>query len=337
MIDSNELAKKVRIHKHNYAGEFGNVAVDPIASLVDELIANPEAFSKSERSEILEGYCRALQIQGIYGILGYDLNEQLAIVKEKMVPDIQKNCQLLNEIVSKERYFASPYLLEIINWANSYAADLCSKLNNIENDDKGEAKVIPIMSIVEKEFEDDQKIRARKGLSSFECFFNGRDCSNTMVYLDPDGFRIQVLHNIIENIHKWAFPDDPSKLIDQTNNLNWWKRFCMFFKRLFLVFSKKRTKSPKESIIDRQVRVHFTLDGTGFIKIEIKNNGKPLPSNQDPNKLLEYGIGSGSGIGMYSAADFLKRNGSTIEIKSTPNDEFTVHLIIKIPVYGKQV
>lgn len=337
MIDSNELTKKVRIHKHNYAGEFGNVAVDPIASLVDELIANPDAFSKSERAEILESYCRALQIKGIYGILGYDLEKQLAIVKEEMVPDIQKNCRLLNEIVSRDRHFVSPYLIEIINWANSNAADLCSKLNNIENDDKGEAKIVPIMSIVEKEFEDEQKIRARKGLSSFECFFYGRDCSNTMVLLDPDGFRIQVLHNIIENIHKWAFPDDPSKLIDQTNNLNWWKRLCLFFKRLSLVFSRKGMKSPKDSIIDRQVRVHFTQDGTGFIKIEIENNGKPLPSNQDPNKLLEYGIGSGTGIGMYSAADFLKKNGCTIEIESTPNDEFTVHLIIKIPVYGKQV
>lgn len=337
MIDSSELAKKVRIHKHNYAGEFGNVAVDPIASLVDELIANPEAFNKSERVEILEGYCRALQIQGVYGILGYDLNEQLAIVKEEMVPDIQKNCQLLNEIVSKERHFDSPYLLEVINWANSYAADLCSKLYNIENDDKGEAKVIPIMSIVEKEFEDEQKIRARKGLSSFECFFYGRDCSNTMVHLDPDGFRIQVLHNIIENIHKWAFPDDSSKLIDQTNNLNWWKRVCLIFKRLFRALSRKKTESTKDSFLDRQVRVHFNLDGKGFIKIVIENNGEPLPSNQDPNKLLEYGIGSGSGIGLYSAADFLKKNGSTIEIESTPNDVFTVRLIIKIPVYGKQV
>ena len=337
MIDSNELAKKVRIHKHNYDGLFGNIVVDPIASLVNELIVNPDAFSKSERAEILESYRRALEIKGKYRFLGYDLNEQLAKVKEEMIPHIQKNCWLLNKIVSRERDYASPCLLEIINEANSNAADLCSKLNNIENDDKGEAKILPIMSIVEKEFEDEQKNRARKGLSSFRCLIYGRDCSNTMVQLDPDGFRIQVLHNIIENIHKWAFPDDTSKPDDQTNNLNWWKRFRLIFKRLFLVFSKKGTKSPKESIIDRIVRVHFTLEGTGYIKIEIENNGKPLPSNQDPNKLLEYGIGSGSGIGMYSAADFLKKNRSTIEIKSTPNDEFTVHLIIKIPVYGKQV
>ena len=39
MIDSNELAKKVRIHKHNYDGLFGYIVVDPIASLVNELIA----------------------------------------------------------------------------------------------------------------------------------------------------------------------------------------------------------------------------------------------------------------------------------------------------------
>ena len=338
MIDSNELAKKVRIHKHNYAGEFGNVAVDPIASLVDELIANPEAFSKSERTEILEGYCRAFQIKGIYEILGYNLDEQLAKVKEEMVPCIRNNCWLLKEIISKERHFSTPYLIEIINWANSNTDDLCNKLNHIENDDKGEAKPISIINIIETEFEEDREIRTRKGLSSFECSIYGRrDCSDTMVFLDPNGFKTNVIGNIIQNIHKHAFTDDSINENNQIDHLNWWNKLRLRIKELCLFFSKKKTKSPKNTIIDRRVRVNFSLDGSGFIKIEIENNGKPLPNNLDPNKLLEYGIGSGSGIGLYSAADFLKKNGSTIEIVSTPNDEFTVRFIIKIPVYGKQV
>ena len=71
----------------------------------------------------------------------------------------------------------------------------------------------------------------------------------------------------------------------------------------------------------------------GFLNIGSDNPGMV------PSKIFEYGVsnGSGEGIGLYSAADFLRKFGSTIEIESTPNDKFTVHFIIKIPVYGKQV
>jgi signal transduction histidine kinase len=336
MIDSNELAKKVRVHKHNYAGEFGNIAVDPIASLVDELIANPEAFDKSERAEILEGYCKALQIKGIYEILGYDLDKQLAKVKEEMVPQIRNNCLLLKEIISKERHYFTPYLIEIINWANSNTDDLCSKLNHIEDDDKGEARPISIINIIEKEFEEDREIRTRKGHPSFECsIFGRRDCSDTKVFLDPDGFKKNVIGNIIQNIHKHAFADDMSmapKINNQTIKIPWWKR-------LWSLFSRKKPNFSIPTILDRRVQIKFSQEEPEYVKVVIENNGKPFPANIDLSKIFEYGVsnGEGEGIGLYSAADFLRKFGSTIEAESTPNDEFTVHLIIKIPVYGKQV
>ena len=106
-----------------------------------------------------------------------------------------------------------------------------------------------------------------------------------------------------------------------------------------LFFSRKKSETLTHPIIDRQVQIKFFQEEPEFVKIVIENNGKPFPADIDPSKIFEYGVsnGSGEGIGLYSAADFLRKFGSTIEIESTPNDKFTVHFIIKIPVYGKQV
>ena len=283
MIDSNELAKKVRIHKHNYAGEFGNIVVDPIG-------------------------------------------------KETMVPQIRNNCLLLKKIISKERHFSKPYLIETINWANSYTDDLCNKLNHIEDDDKGEAKPISIINIIEKEFEEDREIRTRMGYPSFECSIYGRrGCSDIKVFLDPDGFKKNVIDNIIQNIHKHAFSDD-TNITPIINQIPWWKRLWLFLLR-------KKSETLTHPIIDRQVQIKFFQEEPEFVKVVIENNGNPFTADMDPSKIFEYGVsnGSGDGIGLYSAADFLRKFGSTIEAESTPNDKFTVHFSIKIPVYGKQV
>lgn len=300
----NDTSKLIREHKHNYAGEFGNVVVDPFLSVLEELIKNPTLFEEEEKQKILEGLIKALHSQGSYDLLGYNLSEQIAQVKETIVPEINENCELLKSILSKYREFDNSYIPDILNWSISHTQSLSLKLLNIQNDDKGVSRPILLLSFVDQLFREAEDERNRKGKNSFKHDIFGRNLSDLQVFIDPDGFKTNVIHNIIENIHKYAFPETNPTDID---------------------------------IEERMVRISFskTSADTNMVTMIIENNGMPFEGDIASVFNDGYHTGKGTGIGMFSASKFLDECGGNIAFESTPNNEYTVHFIIKLPIYGK--
>lgn len=317
MKENKDTYKKVRIHKHTYAGQFGNVVVDPISTLMEELLVHPEIFTIEERKDMLECYRQVMQISGQYEVLGYTLSEQLLKVKDQMIPTIKANCALLENTISKPRDFHENSLVEVLRWAIGNTPDVCLKLSNIEEDDKGETKVINLIKFVEDYFKEEQRITNLKGLPSYDIAIYGREFSNICIQIDPEGFKNSVLHNIIENTHKHAFSHEN-------------KNYDTFVSSE--TFMKKQ-RSNTSIIQNKQVQIVFKKENNkaNYIIMTIGNNGKPY--NGDPNNVFDYGVGENTGIGLYSAKDFLIKNRATIEMISTPNEEFTVHFSIKIPIY----
>lgn len=323
----NDINKLVRLHKHNYAGEFGNVVVDPLLSVLEELIKNPQLFEEEEKQRILDGLRKSLHSQGAYDLLGYVLSEQLTQLKDVIVPGINDNSELLKSILAKYRNFENPYLPDILKWSLEHTQSLSFKLLNIQNDDKGTSKPIPLLDFVEQLFIEDKEEKNRKGKSSFEYEIFGRELSDIQVFLEPDGFKNNVIHNIIENIHKYAFPETIyvafkkkslyEKLIERINYMLGLQKYI--------------------TIEERKVRISLcqTPDETNMVSLIIENNGIPFDGEIDSIFNWGYHTGKGSGIGMFSAYEYINKYGGNIIAESTPNSEFTIRFIIKLPIYGK--
>lgn len=355
MNENKDTYKKVRIHKHNYAGEFGNVVVEPISVLIEELLMHPEIFTLKERQDILECYRQVMKISGQYEVLGYTLMEQLLKVQDKMIPTIKANCSLLENTISKSRNYQDESLVELLRWSIGNTPGLCSKLSKIEEDEKGETKAIYLVDFIEDVFKEEQKIRNLKGLPSYDISIYGREFSNVQIQIDPDGFKNSVLHNIIENTYKHAFNNEhisTSIKAEVSNAASIKVKAATSTKEKAtgslgfiiggiigafggsLLSNKAKINHINEfKVQNKQVQIIFKKekDSPNYITLIIENNGKPYSG--DPNKVFDYEVGDNTGIGLYSAKDFLTKNGATIEMVSTPNEEFTVHINIKIPIY----
>lgn len=88
-----------------------------------------------------------------------------------------------------------------------------------------------------------------------------------------------------------------------------------------------------ESRKDYQLRFSWHTEGI-TIKLEIENNGTPIPADRDTASLLEYGVSSAlhqdghNGIGCNEINDIMQRYDGNIEIVSTPQNEFTVKYVL---------
>lgn len=324
----NETGRLVRMHKHNYAGEFGNVVVDPLLSVLEELIKNPQNFEEEEKQGILEGLRKALYYHGTYDLLGYNLSEQLAHVENVIVPGINENCDLLKSVLSKYREYENPYLPDILNWSISHTQSLSLKLKNIKNDDKGTPKTVRLLDIVERQFMEDKEVRSRMGMSTFDYEIFGRNMSTVQVYLEPVGFESNVLHNIIENIHKYAFPETLSVV---------WEKKSLRQKMIAYIKAFFGGKQDFIAFEERKVRISLqsNSEDSGMITLVIENNGVPFYGNVESVFDYGYHTGAGSGIGMFSASKYLSEYGGSITMESTPEKEYKVRFIINLPVYGK--
>ncbi len=88
-----------------------------------------------------------------------------------------------------------------------------------------------------------------------------------------------------------------------------------------------------ESRKDYQLRFSWHTEGI-TIKLEIENNGAPIPADRDTASLLEYGVSSAlhqdghNGIGCNEINDIMQRYDGNVEIVSTPQNEFTVKYVL---------
>lgn len=349
-MEEKDLSQKVRIHKHNYAGEFGNVVIDPALTLLKELVANPTAFTLKERTSIIRACCAAYKNLGRYEVLGYDITEQLDSVRDDIVPSIKENHLFFRSLIKDVRDFKDPFVVKVIQWADNDIDDILVKLSNIQYDDKGELISISAYRFIEEIFDDEIDSCSREGQAPFVYEFIGRDLQDIKIMIEPDGFRENVIHNIIENIKKHAFrnteKEDAEDSLLKKGRVFWFQEILYRLEHfipinLFPMDVKLHDFKLRE-IPEKSVRIIFSRDplNEGRLNIIIENNGEPFEG--DVTKIFDYGFrgkdSHGEGIGLYSAADYLKNpqiDGS-IKMESTPEKEFKVRFIINLPIYGKQ-
>lgn len=116
--------------------------------------------------------------------------------------------------------------------------------------------------------------------------------------------------------------------------------YCLSFPSdaLTLVFNNIIANARAHAFTDETrkdylLRFSWKVDGLD-LKLEIANNGTPIPSNRDTASLLEYGVSSKlhqdghNGIGCNEIDDIMHRYDGKVEIVSTPDEEFTVKYML---------
>lgn len=326
-FDVYQKKKKIRPHKHRYSGRFGNVAVQPFESLIHEILKNPTTFTEEEKNVILQAYKEALLLKGAYDVLGFNVIEQMNKIKDEGIPKLRSNAQLLSRLLSSGKQFVLPGTVPQMHFAHTKTKKLCEDLTSIEKDDKYEPKPVNIINCVESAFKEDLDELSRKGIIPYRLDINGRDSfSNTGTFIDPDGFKELVLHNLIENFHKYAFNEFNQQLEYLApqigNTTKWYRRIWNW------LFGKKESKT--NLYLEKKIQIRFYEDSAdpNRFNIDIKNNGKKFEG--DPNKVFDDGVGEGTGIGLFAASDFLKKYNATIRMISNPCEEFTVTFTINM-------
>lgn len=116
--------------------------------------------------------------------------------------------------------------------------------------------------------------------------------------------------------------------------------YCLSFPSdaLTLVFNNIIANARAHAFTDETrkdylLRFSWKADGLG-LKLEIANNGTPIPADRDTASLFEYGVSSKlhkdghNGIGCNVIDDIMQRFDGKVEIVSTPEEEFTVKYIL---------
>ena len=88
---------------------------------------------------------------------------------------------------------------------------------------------------------------------------------------------------------------------------------------------------------DYVIQTNWTTDGLNLL-IEVANNGTPMPTDINPDMVLEYGYSSAlnqnghGGIGGGEIAEIMRKYGGDVKIISTPEKKFTITYVLKMPL-----
>jgi hypothetical protein len=336
--DLQQLMGKVREHKHNYSEDFGLVVVAPIEGLVNELLINKEVFTEDEIRDIVESYKASMQMHGAYECLGWPVDIQLKRVKESMVPQIRKNSALYTSILQRKVKFNDKWLVGKMQMACDETDNLCTNLANIEHFDYGSmAEPFKMYSVIREVFNQDNLASGYRGKSPIRIEYYFGEYTDVKVNMNQKGFCKYLLGNIIKNLHEHAFKEIDELELSQKitkKNYSWWTKLVVKLLPLS-VRMRFMTIYKDAGIVDipeKSVRISIRPDKKDPKRIEliIENNGKAFYG--DIAKVFENGIGEGSGIGLYSAQQFLKAYNANITMFTNANDEYKVGFIINTPI-----
>lgn len=325
-LEQKDLCRIVREHKHNYARDFGNVVCLPADSLFDEMIENPSAYSIYDKQKIIEVFKRAVRSQAIYEFLGFSVEEQMHRIEETIIPMILANSEEYKSILQDvSREYHNIALVEILKRSLNQTKECCETLKNFDTLKHGNPEVFNLRSIVLQPFDEYNKSCGLTGNGIVLTIDRPFRYENTRVFLPKDDFQKYVLQNIISNIKDHAFVGNDFHIQTHTSPQ---KKVCIF-KKLINSFSKNHILQP---IRVPMVRIRFNhIVEKNDIQISISNNGVPFCGN--PSRIFDLGVGSGSGIGLWSAKHFLEQYNGSIQMISHPDQEFPVEIIITLPIY----
>ncbi|MBO7616525.1 MAG: hypothetical protein J6T22_04905 [Bacteroidales bacterium] len=358
-INSEQFTEKpsllvFREHKHNYSPLFKKVVSEPARVLMKELIENPDFYTIEERKKILQIYTNAIELRGVYSMLGKGFEDQVSEVRLSIIPQIESFQDFFSDVYAQEResFPLTPRFHEKLFKSIKASERFCRLIDKMETSGYGEPVVFNLRKVIDDEFRNENDYYNDDGSGmTFEYESSCGDLSNAMVKMDEEGFRNCVLQNIIDNIHKRAFRDiveeESFVRIRKEEKIDLSLRSLLIYytklisNRLKSLFTQSKNKKTTENggrqnsvfVNNKKVRMRFTkdLENDRRINVFIENNGFPFEG--DPNSVFDWGIGSGSGIGLASAKSFLKNYDASIEMILNIDETFTVGLKINIPIY----
>lgn len=332
LTQANELMGKIREHKHNYSEDFGLVVSAPAQALLAEMIANPEVFTLEEKDTIVKLFAISMEMRGTYECLGWPIDNQLDRVKNFMIPQIRKNADFFTSMVSKPVEYRDRWIVSKLRMALSETDSLCNKLETIETFDYGESEPFSLKDVIRDTFNKDNiAVCSQGGIPiQLETFYG--EYPEVMVEMDYKGFCSYFLGNIIKNLHDHAFKDIDdllnSSIKDETKK-SLWRKIKIWFRH---IRNDRFADMPNTPLPEKKVRILFKRDeqDSQRIILVIENNGKTFDG--DTESVFDNGVGSGSGIGLYSAKRFLNAYHATIEMYTNMESEFKVGFIINLPI-----
>lgn len=121
--------------------------------------------------------------------------------------------------------------------------------------------------------------------------------------------------------------------------------------RPFILFSEQNLKVILENIFSNAKKYGFTdkdrkdyfisvnfrcleIENRQFLRLSISNNGSPLPSGMNPDRVFEWGKGNGHGIGGWQIRNIVEHFGGTVSLEELPDNPegFTLRYVILIPL-----
>lgn len=333
LFHQNDLMNKVREHKHNYSEDFGLVVSAPAQALLKEVISNPDVFTVDERDRIIKMYTDSVEMRGTYECLGWPVGIQLNQVKNVMVPKIRENAKFFSSIVGRALAYQDQWLIGKLRMALDETEPLCSKLESIESFEYGTSEPFNLKAEIKDTFNKDNLAVGFSGGTSIQIETYFGEYSDIQVDMNKKNFRSCVLGNIIKNLHDHAFKEiDDSSFASPAMNtkLPLWKIILSFIFSRFAVKSQENLADV--TYFEKKVRISFVKDEKNEHRINliIENNGKAFDGDID--SVFDNGVGNGSGIGLYSAKQYLKFYGANIQMRIKTDDEYKVGLIVNLPI-----
>lgn len=110
---------------------------------------------------------------------------------------------------------------------------------------------------------------------------------------------------------------------------------------LLTVFENLCSNASKYGFIDPErkdyaVRINISniiVENTPMVRLEIDNNGAPLPKGMSAKKMFTWGVGKGTGIGTWQARHIIEHFGGSITFRQKESDDgFNVGFEIILPL-----
>ena len=318
------LMWKVREHKHNYAQEFGNVISAPFALLLGELINNPQAFTNDEKKEILTAYSHSVKSKVCYENLGFPFKEELKRAKSVIMDALSYNEKLFQKLNSRTDQFMDPWIKTILQLSLDKTDEIRKLITDIEKTKEKLPEKFTLRSAILGAFEEDNNAAGRIGHSIIFLDKSFTDFADVQVLMNKDDFLHCVIGNIIVNLHRHAFKNFDEDSFEVKEQLPSVVPAKSQKKNVFHSFRKSKhtplttvCANTYENIVkEKKVHLVFQADDTDEkrMNILIENNGEPFTG--DTEKVFEKGMSNdeGTGIGLYSARQFLEAYGGTIQM-----------------------
>lgn len=291
----------IRENVHKRAKDFGYVVSEPARALHKELVEHPEFFSVEERRLITIIFEQAIEDAYIFQSLGKPLSFQLQKLENDVISHIRNNVESFNSLLKNEKL--SAYTLSWLQSSILESEKLVDGLEKIEQAGYGKSEAVQLARLIKSYVTDRNGRAAQLGDPIYNVdYFFGEFYYSTF-FLNPESFELHVLGHIFDNFDKYAFSGE-----EYVNG---------------------------ESV--KNVCINFIEDESddSRVNIIIRNDGHPFAG--DTNAVFEKGVGHGTGLGLFSARRLIETIGGAIQMQTYVNEQYTVGILINLPIYGRVV